>query len=83
MTPKDKAKELLDKFTQANAYSHYAETNTIDFVLICIDEIISEIKIDRKCDWVSERRDGEENILYWLEVKKEIENYNFNYENNI
>jgi hypothetical protein len=61
MTPKDKAKELVDKFTVVGLQQR---NEGIQCALIALDEIISVI-------------DPETFLLTWLyfkEVKKEIEN---------
>jgi len=61
VTPKDKAKELVDKFTVVGLQQR---NEGIQCALIAVDEIISVI-------------DPETFLLTWLyfkEVKKEIEN---------
>jgi hypothetical protein len=61
MTPKDKAKELVDKFTVVGLQQR---NEGVACALIAVDEIISVI-------------DPETFLLTWLyfkEVKKEIEN---------
>jgi hypothetical protein len=71
MTPKEKAKELLDKMSiQTYRYQPYAGANySIDEIgyeagkkcaLICVDEIFSNNTNESKND-------------YWIEVKQEIE----------
>jgi hypothetical protein len=71
MTPKEKAKELVDKF---KPYSHFwvhdlgrqkdyeieQLENAIQCALIAVDEIIAELVYDKQFE-------------YWNEVKKEIE----------
>ena len=63
MTPKEKAKELVDKYY--HLFSVELE-NTIDLreakqcALIAVDEILEECRLEK--DW------------YWQEVKQEIEN---------
>ena len=65
MTPKDKAKELVEGFYKWVATP---DDRDIEFykskqcALICVDEILREIP---------KRFDSEE--IYWEEVKKEIE----------
>ncbi len=59
MTPKDKAKELVDKFTLVGLQQR---NEGVQCALIAVDEIISVI-------------DPETNFktwLFWKEVKKEI-----------
>jgi hypothetical protein len=61
MTPKDKAKELVDKFTVVGLQQR---NEGVACALIAVDEIISVI-------------DPETNLKTWLyfkQVKKEIEN---------
>jgi hypothetical protein len=61
MTPKEKAKELVDKFTVVGLQQR---NEGVACALIAVDEIISVI-------------DPETNLKTWLyfkEVKKEIEN---------
>lgn len=84
MTPKEKAKELVGKFS-VNVSVHYTE-NSVQcminapminkqvkrFALICVDEILS--LIDSKGNgyytlFESDRKDYD----YWQEVKQEIE----------
>jgi hypothetical protein len=59
MTPKDKAKELVDKFTVVGLQQR---NEGIQCALICVDEIIAELDSER----VFER------IYFWNEVKQEI-----------
>lgn len=64
MTPKEKAKELFDKFIPlVEAYSSEGQSdNTKQCALIAVDEII-----DTKCL-------GSLILEYWNEVKQEINN---------
>ena len=69
MTPKEKAKELYDKFkeeTDGIAGYNYDSVN-IECALIAVNEILED----------REEIDGMRviNDPYWLEVKKEIENF--------
>jgi hypothetical protein len=60
MTPKDKAKELVDKFTVVGLQQR---NEGIQCALICVDEIISVINPETfLMNW-----------LFWKEVKKEVE----------
>ena len=59
MTPTDKAKELVDKFTVVGLQQR---NEGIQCALICVDEIIAELDSER----VFER------IYFWNEVKQEI-----------
>jgi hypothetical protein len=67
MTPKQKAKELVDKFLQYTPVEYEYEY-AIQCALIAVDEILNSLK---SC-W------DEEGALitynYWDEVKQEIEN---------
>ena len=64
MTPKEKAKELVERFNEHIEYDTNFKDETIKAkkrALICVDEIIKTyIDIDPK-------------LKYWQEVKKEIE----------
>jgi hypothetical protein len=61
MTPKDKAKELVDKFTLVGLQQR---NEGIQCALIAVDEIISVIDPETfLMSW-----------LFWKQVKKEIEN---------
>ena len=57
MTPKEKAAELVDKFTQTNGNAFFAK----ECALIAVDEILSTHLFD-----LDERE-------YWIAVKQEIE----------
>jgi hypothetical protein len=62
MTPKEKAKELIEKFTidlsPFSEYGHWDEYQGKQCALICVDEIIEASDYLR---------------IYWEEVKQEIE----------
>ncbi|CAK0771565.1 conserved hypothetical protein [Gammaproteobacteria bacterium] len=62
MTPKEKAEELVDKFSDAINYCSQQEVKQC--ALIAVDEII-KFSIPLKCT-VNED-------VYWQEVKQEIE----------
>jgi hypothetical protein len=70
MTPKEKSKELVDKFhrftyTSVHAYKTSGEySDTIKCALICVDEIL-----DMKVIWYQK---DTEVLNYWQEVKQEI-----------
>ena len=63
MTPKDKAKELVDKFTVVGLQQR---NEGIQCALICVDEIIHYLEVVIGVD----KSDFED----WQKVKKEIEN---------
>lgn len=88
MSPKDKARELIEKLLPnvycylgsgmlTNEYSEeVALINAKKQALICVEEIICNILHGvNKYEWTLERRDSSDFILYWQEVKQEIENY--------
>jgi hypothetical protein len=65
MTPKDKAKELVDKFTVVGLQQR---NEGIQCALIAVDEILEAIKTQPYgLDYINKRDD-------WEEVKQEIEN---------
>jgi hypothetical protein len=81
MTPKEKAKELVDKFRQQTdgiAGYNYDNVNK-QCALIAVDEILNSnphiyIEIggsDCRGDW--SYKEAQSNQLYWKEVKQEIE----------
>jgi len=73
MTPKDKAKELIDKFNfsidhNTKVYTIYQNVDESKrCALIAVDEIIDAI------DWHEFETPNKE-INYWLDVRKEINN---------
>ena len=62
MTPKEKAEEQIDKFTQTNGNAFFAK----ECALIAVDEIIDAI------DW-HEYEVPNDQLKFWFEVKREIE----------
>jgi hypothetical protein len=78
MTPKEKAKELVDKLLNANAGHFYQDSEIEDLeaakecALIAVDEILDFMMNDDKesetCYWANHPL-----LSYWYEVKKEIE----------
>ena len=78
MTPKEKAAELVDKFTQTNGNGFFAK----ECALIAVDEIIStQPRYPSNVDWDDVgathqyfyEAQHEEALNYWQEVKQEIE----------
>jgi hypothetical protein len=69
MTPKEKAKELIDKF---KGYADDSTSSCIDnaryIALLCVDEIISEYNVLQ-----IETNFCYKMYQYWNEVKQEIE----------
>lgn len=72
MTPKEKAIELVDKYsTYVVMWAGGIETskqNVKQCALIAVDEIISNIEPSVSMDVIEAR------VKYWQEVKSEIEN---------
>jgi hypothetical protein len=81
MTPKEKAKELIEKFNNiadiesvwdgnkwVTSYDHAKQC-----ALICVDEILNSVIVYSSelllINW------SDEQLEYWLKVKQEIENY--------
>jgi hypothetical protein len=72
MTPQEKADDLLSKFLRLDNSDEDAE-HALDDAKFCVNEIIEEIiQIDIQ---LNESRLLNNNLRYWLEVKKEIELY--------
>jgi hypothetical protein len=70
MTPKEKAKDLVDKFDEFTVHYEWREKNdnAIECALIAVDEVLKYQPYDvytiEQCNNVNN---------YWREVKKEIE----------
>lgn len=73
MTPEKKAKKLVEKFNEFLPHSYIQNEYAKQCSLICVNEIISEVKNGRKMDWILERKEGREYVEYWNKVKTEIE----------
>lgn len=82
MTPREKAKELLENFFQNGDKGLPKEATHINWncakqcALICVDEIINVCPYVSKenCDTVEQIRAVDSQfITYWLDVKNEIE----------
>lgn len=86
MTPKEKAKELVNKFTKIEGFDYDCEyihkTMAKECALIAVDEIIkSEPRNPNDVDWDDVgatyqyyyEAQHEEALNYWQEVKQEIE----------
>jgi hypothetical protein len=70
MTPKEKAKELYNKFYNTSSHPHHVESrknNAKQCALIAVDEIIKSnpIKFDEDDNCIAS--------YWWKEVKQEIE----------
>ena len=66
MTPKEKAEELIDKFTQTNGNAFFAK----ECALMAVNEVILE---QCKSSELKDPRYQDERLMYWNEVKQEIE----------
>ena len=67
MTPKEKAKELIEKFTYFGDPADYTDPREIAIyhALIAVDEIIKDREKLFEHYWID--------LKYWQEVKQEIE----------
>ena len=82
MTPKEKAKELVNKFRDINWLVETPYTSRYEWIqiqeakqcaLIAVDEILSELAYTQ--NYVEDAMNKiQVYISYWQEVKKEIEN---------
>ena len=77
MTPKEKAKELVNKFKIGDVVTEKLQVVNIDiysklFALRAVDEIIEFMEVDDfdsdTCYWANHSK-----MQYWIEVKQEIE----------
>jgi len=72
MTPEEKAKDLFDKYWNVDSdidSAAYTDKNmAIKCALIAVDEILDDDMYDMSEDLFEKR------ILYWEEVKQEIQN---------
>ena len=76
MTPKEKAKELINKFIKPtikwnaiNGVDYYNDINTAKkCALIAVDEILSDYK-----NYLMHENTEYKGLMYWQEVKQEIE----------
>tara|TARA_R110000822_G_scaffold75692_1_gene182095 strand:+ start:1394 stop:1630 length:237 start_codon:yes stop_codon:yes gene_type:complete len=76
MTPKEKAKELVDRFIPFSMDNHiekYAIHSGKQCALIAVEEIINSSPSLPMYDGGSFVCDIEESTIYWQEVKQEIE----------
>jgi hypothetical protein len=85
MSPKEKANQLVEKFKDyVHGYvgsSMLSNTEYPEQILsqakkvatIVVDEILQEISQGRKLDWIHERKEGQEYIVYWATVKADIQ----------
>ena len=85
MSEKEKAQELVEKFKDYvhgyigssmlsnNEYPELILSQAKKVATIVVDEILQEIRLGQKLDWIQERREGQEYIVYWAKVKAEIQ----------
>ena len=85
MSEKEKAQELVEKFKDyVNGYigsSMLTNTEYPEQILsqakkvatMVVDEILLETRQGQKLDWIRERNEGQEYIVYWVKVKAEIQ----------
>ena len=85
MSEKEKAQELVDKFKDyVHGYigsSMLTNTEYPEQILsqakkvatMVVDEILLETRQGQKLDWIHERNEGQEYIVYWVKVKAEIQ----------
>lgn len=81
MTPKEKVKELIEKFEIELMDSVLMEETQIAIAkqcaLICVDEILRELHYHDPHNEAGDCTQGiRESKNYWQEIKQEIENYN-------
>jgi hypothetical protein len=71
MTPKEKAQELFDKYFEVTNNYYQAK----QCALIAVDEILNTLKIFPEKDTTSKSvvNFSVSRIMYWVQVKKEIE----------
>jgi hypothetical protein len=70
MTPKEKAKELLDKMAYGNSYDEYHNSSLYtakQCALIAVDELLNNFLSNRTTEY------GRERYHFWQQVKQEIE----------
>ena len=80
MTPKEKAEELVDKYmnirnVKLSDYSIIYLPTAKQCALIAVDEILNTLKIFPEKDTTSKSvvNFSVSRIMYWVQVKKEIE----------
>lgn len=71
MTPKEKAKELIDKYQFVYIQNYTSMFEVKECALIAVDEIIEELKFLKDTEDCNE--DVFDGCHYWQEVKNEIE----------
>lgn len=83
MTTQEKANQLVEKFSLimevglANTeeeLAKYFEKKAVEFTNIVVDEIITDLKNEKRINWLHDRKGGEEYIVYWEKVKEALSN---------
>jgi hypothetical protein len=73
MTPREKAKELVNKFYQRVADGSAPKDNAKQCALIAVDEmLIVAMKYHNKMTW-EQRKSIEQGVQYYMQVKQEIQ----------
>ena len=74
MTPKEKAEDLVDRYYWTFGDGYLGEQH-IQFALIAVDEILEALKIELTKDVITidVANFAADKIIYWEEVKQEIE----------
>jgi hypothetical protein len=77
MTPKEKATELVNKIYQTARWQKEEDYNPLQqyqrvkqFAIVSVDEILDVLNPEH---WGLEMNIAIENLIYWKDVKKEIE----------
>lgn len=85
MSEKEKAQELVEKFKDFvhgfvgssmltnTEYPEQILSQAKKVATMVVDEILFEISQGQKLDWIQERYEGQEYIVYWAKVKAEIQ----------
>ena len=80
MSEKEKAQELVEKFKDfigssmlTNTESEQILSQAKKVATMVVDEILFETRQGQKLDWIHERNEGQEYIVYWVKVKAEIQ----------
>ena len=71
MTPKEKAKELMQKAYDLNQHNKTTQSRCKQIALLCVDEVISQWEY---IDTYLSDLNGElnPNLKYWYDVKAEV-----------
>lgn len=72
LTPKQKAKELIEKFRPKVYETRLTKEFKLINVKLQLAKECAELAVDEILNWLFEKDNG---YYYWLEVKQEIINY--------